>query len=169
MMKLILYFAVTCCVLNNIVGQLADKHDIHLMINDQSDLEQLWKNETAISETIMPLPYDNPRNITIRMAANNYTFDIPEFLHVLNLTNGDTLTMEGLTEGSAPGAATSAATNISCVHYNTSSNDDRSILKNASFADVSKIVYSGLSFTGCQAPLRIENVLTVIVENCIFK
>ena len=164
MMKLILYFAVACCALNDIVGQFADKHDIYLMINDQSDLEQLWKNAT-ISATIMPLPYDNPRNITIRMAANSYTLDIPEFLHVLNLTNGDTLTMEGLTEGSAPGTAN----NISCVHYNTSSNDDLSILKNASFADASRIVYSGLSFTRCQAPLRIENVLTVIVENCTFE
>ena len=159
MMELILYFAVVCCALNSIVGQFADNM---YSVNNQSDLEhsleQLRKNAAK-----MP-PDGTPRNITILMAAYNYTLDIPEFVHVLNLTNGDTLTMEGPNEGSAPDAAI-----ISCVHYNMSSNDDLIVLKNASFSDASRIVYSGISFTRCQAPLRIENVLTVIVENCIFE
>ena len=155
-MKLILSFTVLVyCILNGNTSQFTD--DIKVRINNQSDLEQLLK-----SATIAPRDTGTSRNITIWISANNYTLDIPKFLRVINLTYGDTLTMMGLNEGLGAPA-------ITCVHYNTSLNDSLIKLKDASFADASRIVCNGIKFTRCQAPLRIENVSMVIMENCDFE
>ena len=153
-MKLILSFTVLmCCIVNGNASQFTG--DVKVQINNQSDLEQLLK-----SATIEPCNASTSRNITIRIAANHYTLDIPKFLRVLNLTNGDTLTMMGF--------GLSAPT-ITCVHYNTSLHESRMELENAFFADALKIVCNGIKFTRCQAPLRIENVSMVIIENCDFE
>ena len=150
-----IFLVVAFCTLNIIVPQSTDDDTFVRVINNQSDLEQLWTNP------MIAAPPEGPsRNITIQMAANIYILDIPKFVRALNLADGDILTIAGPIGG---------ITDISCVDYNTSSNDDLDILRNASFANAAKIVCNGITFTRCQAPLRIENVSTVIVENCVFQ
>ena len=150
-----IFLMVVFCTLNVIVPQSTDDDTFVRVINNQSDLEQLWTNP------MIAAPPEGPsRNITIQMAANNYILDIPKFVRALNLADGDILTIAGLIGG---------ITNISCLDYNTSSNDDLDILRNASFTNAARIVCNGITFTRCQAPLRIENVSTVIVENCVFQ
>ena len=145
---------VVFCTLNVIVPQSTDDDTFVRVISNQSDLEKLWTNP-------MIAPPEGPsRNITIQMAANDYILDIPKFVRALNLADGDILTIAGPIGG---------IINISCLDYNTSSNDDLDILRNASFANAARIVCNGITFTRCQAPLRIENVSTVIVENCVFQ
>lgn len=155
-MEWILSGVVAFCVLNNVALQYADE-ECTVLINNQSDLDQNLEGLRCTANGTAPVGGSRPsRNITIKMNANDYILDIVEFVNAVNLTDGDVFTLRG----------TGGTINISCSSYSNTSYD---LLRMASFKRALEIVYDGITFTSCPAPLRIEDVTSVIIENCVFQ
>ncbi|XP_065908085.1 uncharacterized protein [Dysidea avara] len=93
-----------------------------------------------------------PRYIQLSLTANTYQLNITKFVHGVDLKENDTLMVEG--EG-----AYISCTGVDGVHASN---------LYLSIARASMVVFDGLVFTGCLRPIFVEEVKTVVIQNCAF-
>ena len=124
-----------------------DLADWTVTITNQSELNQFLNNATS---------RDNIRCVHLSLAAgNSYKLDIVKFMQI-NLEHNASLTVVG--EG--------GGVDINC----TASLSDLEELRklNLSLSRASLVMLDGLVFTSCPLPIVIEEVLTVVINNCHF-
>ena len=79
-----------------------------------------------------------------------------KFVHGVDLKENDSLTVTGEV----------SAVIINCV------DDARSILEylqSRRLLHASVVIFDGLVFTGCLLPIYVEEVNTVVIQNCVFR
>ncbi|XP_065905479.1 uncharacterized protein [Dysidea avara] len=124
-----------------------DLADWTVTITNQSELNQFLNNATS---------RDNIRCVHLSLAAgNSYKLDIVKFMQI-NLEHNASLIVVG--EG--------GGVDINC----TASLSDLEELRklNLSLSRASLVMLDGLVFTSCPLPIVIEEVLTVVINNCHF-
>jgi len=147
-MKWIIRSIVFFIALNGVVAQPVVYLNDRQVINNQSMLDRLLNDSSTPKE-------NRPSNITIEMTANDYTLDIPKFIRAVNVVDGDIFTILG----------TGGIINITCANNEGLSDNLRSAL----FSRAASIVFDGVMFRKCPAPLRFENVAMVMIVNCVFQ
>ena len=91
-----------------------------------------------------------PRCIQLSLTGDSYQLNVTKFVRGLNLKENDSLKVE--VEGERA--------YISCMDVHASS----LLLSRASM-----VVFDGLVFTGCLRPIYVEEVNTVVIQNCVFR
>jgi len=151
-MKWIIRSIVFFIALNGVVSQPVVYLNDRQVINNQSMLDRF------LNDSSTPAPQSEekrPSNITIEMTANDYILDIPKFIRAVNVVDGDIFTIMG----------TGGIVNITCANNEGLSDNLRSAL----FWRAASIVFDGVMFRRCPAPLRFENVAMVMIVNCVFQ
>ena len=122
----------------------------NVTIHVQEELDSFVDNVTSFNSKNMD------RCIQLFLTGKNYKLDITEMMKI-KIGTGGGLVIVGLT---------SPRVKINCVSSVSGLKELRNILKPLS--NVSLVVLDGLQFTGCPVPVVLEEVSTVIVQNCEF-
>ena len=118
-------------------------------VSNQSQLDRFLDNITSQKRD---LGCRYPSYIQLSLTANTYQLNITKFVHGVDLKENDTLMVEG--EG-----AYISCTGVDGVHASN---------LYLSIARASMVVFDGLVFTGCLRPIFVEEVKTVVIQNCAF-
>ena len=143
------YISLFCCLYGFVCVEVCASNVGNITITNQSELDQFLDNATSSRR-------DNLRCIHLSLeAGNSYKLDIVKFMQ-LNLEHNASLTVVG--EG--------GGVDINCT---TSLSDLEELRKlNLSLSRASLVLLDGLVFTSCPVPIVIEEVLTVVINNCHF-
>ena len=122
----------------------------NVTIHGQEELNNFVDNVTSFKSKNMD------RCIQLFLTGKNYKLDIIKVMKI-ELGTGGGLVIAGLTK---------RRVKINCVANVSGFEELKSILKPLS--NVSLVVLDGLLFTGCPIPVVLEEISTVIVQNCEF-
>ena len=124
---------------------------IYDSITKQSELDQFVES--------VRLNHNDSSCIQLSLVGNNsYTLDIVDFMNVtsFSIANNGSLIMQGM----------GGIVDINCVSSQSDLNELLQILRPISNAQL--VILDGLVFINCPVPVLIEEVSTVIVQNCVF-
>ena len=123
---------------------------ISTTINGQRELSDFVNNVTSTNA-------DKDRCIQLLLTGKSYSLDIIKIMR-MKLGTGGGLVIVGVAN---------ARVAINCVAPNVS--DLEELINNSTLvANVSLVVLDGLLFAECPVPVVLEEVSTVIVQNCVF-
>ena len=125
--------------------------DWNILITNQSELNQFV--ETA------RLNHNNGKCIYLSLVGNiSYTLDIVDFMNVTScsIANGGSLIVQGI----------DGKVEIDCVSSQSDWDELLQILRPISNAVL--VVFDELVFINCPVPVLIEEVSTVMIQNCVF-
>ena len=126
-------------------------NNISTTINGQRELDDFVNNVTSTND-------DKDRCIQLSLTGESYSLDIIKIMRMKLGTSGGLVIV---------GAASNPRVTINCVVVNVS--DYKELINNSTLvANVSLVVLDGLLFTECPVPVVLEEVSTVIVQNCVF-
>ncbi|XP_065904297.1 uncharacterized protein [Dysidea avara] len=140
--NLTVYILLLCCLYRIVCSD-----ECNVTITKQSELDQFLNSATS---------RDKVRCVHLSLAAgNSYKLNIVKFMQI-NLEHNASLIVVG--EG--------GGVDINC----TASLSDLEELRklNLSLSRASLVLLDGLVFTSCPVPIVIEEVLTVVINNCYF-
>ena len=115
-------------------------------VNDQSHLDEFITNISSYSSDHVC--------IELSLVGTSYKLDLLQLMRINLGTNGSLMIMSD------------SSVNINCVSNVTDPDELRDMLQPMSRALL--VLFDGLVFTKCPVPLVIEEVSTVIVQNCVF-
>ena len=105
------------------------------------------------------MSHNDNKCIELSLVGNNsYTLDIVDFMNVtsFSIANNGSLIMQGM----------GGIVDINCVSSQSDLNELLQILRPISNAQL--VILDELVFINCPVPVLIEEVSTVIVQNCVF-
>ena len=153
---LLIYILLSGCGnvdLNEAVNCFSERFDSvirwNISITGQDELDGFIDNITSLND-------DTDRCIQIILTRSSYDVDIIRILGT-KLGTGGGFVMMGVAD---------TPVMIDCVADASGLEDLRNNLK--PLADVSLVVLDGLLFTECPVPIVLEEVSTVMVQNCVF-
>ena len=123
----------------------------NVSITNQSELDQFVEAAR--------MNHNDNKCIELSLVGNNsYTLDIVDFMNVtsFSIANNGSLIMQGM----------GGIVDINCVSSQSDLNELLQILRPISNAQL--VILDGLVFINCPVPVLIEEVSTVIVQNCVF-
>ena len=123
----------------------------NVLINGQEELDNFVNNVTAFTDDD-----DTDKCVQLFLTRKVYKLNMIKIMGA-RLGTGGGLVMVGLAN---------PRVTINCVANISGLEELRSNLK--ALANVSLVVLDGLKFAGCPVPVVIEEVTTVIVQNCDF-
>lgn len=121
-------------------------------IHGQKELDSFFDNLTSFSNG------STDRCIQLILTGHSYKLDVIKLMKI-KLGTADGLTIFGHN-------VDNPRVKINCVSEESGLEELRSLLKPLS--NVSLVVLKGLTFIGCPVPVVLEEVSTVIVQNCNF-
>ncbi|XP_065913374.1 uncharacterized protein [Dysidea avara] len=151
-----LYIGLVCLtVVRVVVSSTAYCSTTNFTVSNQSQLVRLLDNMTLLMKE------EGPRCIQLSLAANIYDmFAIAEFVSRVHLTILDSLVVVG----EVSGMVDINCDNVTMVsEKNYLNNTDVKIIR------TSMVVFDGLQFTRCLLPIHVEEVNTVVIQNCVFR
>ena len=120
----------------------------NISINEQEELNDFVDNVTSIAA-------EENRCIQLLLTGKSYALEITKLMRIKLGTSGGLVII---------GVAKSLVT-INCVDFS----DLEELKKELKpLANISLVVLDGLLFTKCLVPVVLEEVSTVIVQNCVF-
>ena len=123
----------------------------NVSIDKQEELDNIVHNITSTND-------DKDRCIQLFLTGKSYALDIIKIMRMKLGTSGGLVIV---------GAASNPRVTINCVVANVS--DLEELINNSTLvADVSLVVLDGLLFAQCPVPVVLEEVSTVIVQDCLF-
>ena len=122
----------------------------NISISEQSDLNDFIGNVTSFTDD------DKDRCIQLLLTGKSYSLDMIKIMRI-KLGTGGGLVIVGVPD---------QPVKINCIADASGLEDLRNSLK--PLANVSLVVLDGLLFTECPVPVVLEEVSTVIVQNCVF-
>ena len=122
----------------------------NVTIHGQKELDSSFDNLTSFSNV------STDRCIQLILTGQSYRLDVIDLMKIKLGTTGG-LTIFG---------AANPRVKINCVSEESDLEKLRSLLK--ALSNVSLVVLKGLTFIGCPVPVVLEEVSTVIVQNCDF-
>ena len=125
--------------------------DWNVSITNQSELNE-FMNAARLN-------YNDSSCIQLSLVGNNsYTLDILDFMNVtsFSIANNGSLIMQSM----------GGKVDINCVSSQSDLNELLQILRPISNAQL--VILDGLVFINCPVPVLIEEVSTVMVQNCAF-
>ena len=123
----------------------------NISISKQGDLNDFVDNVMSFTDD------DKDRCIQLFLTGESYTLDMIKIMRI-KLGSGGGLVIIGVTNGQP--------VEINCVAAVSGLQDLRNSL--IPLANTSLVVLDGLLFTECPVPVVLEEVSTVIVQNCVF-
>ena len=125
----------------------------NISIDDQEELDKFIGNATSTND-------DKDRCIQLFLTGESYTLDVMKIMGIKLGTGGGLVIV---------GVANNAPVTINCVATSNAISDSEELINNSTLVTkVSLVVLDGLLFTGCPVPVVLEEVSTVIVQNCVF-
>ena len=121
----------------------------NISISEQGDLDDFVDSITSFTNI-------KDRCIQLFLTGESYTLDMVKIMRIKLGSDGG-LVIVGLSDQSVK---------LNCVADASGLEDLRNSLK--PLANVSLVVLDGLIFTECPVPVVLEEVSTVIVQNCVF-
>ena len=119
-------------------------------ISDQLQLDRFIDNITSWRREP---GHHCPRCIHLSLVANSYQLNVTKFVRGLDLRENDSLKVE----------VKGHRAYISCTDV------DSSHASNLLLSRAALVVFDGLMFTGCFFPIYVEEVNSVMIQNCIFR
>ena len=116
-------------------------------VANQLDLDRFIANVTTQSQEMSRYPMCIHLSLATNFEADSYQVDLTKLVLGVSLNKNDSLRVEVAEGGRA---------NISC----------KGAMK---FSKASLILFDGLLFTGCAVPVYVEEVDTVVMQNCVFR
>ena len=124
----------------------------NISIDEQEELDEFIDNATSTN--------DKDRCIQLFLTGESYTLDVMKIMGIKLGTGGGLVIV---------GVANNAPVTINCVATSNAISDSEELINNSTLvAKVSLVVLDGLLFTECPVPVVLEEVSTVIVQNCVF-
>ena len=122
-------------------------------VSNQSELD-IWLDDMTLERT----QNRGPRCIQLSLTANEYQLNVTNFARGVDLMENDSLLVRG--KGS-----------ISCNSAANLFGEDSvaDYLSSTKLSKASLVVFDGLVFTGCVLPVNVEEVDTVVIQNCVFR
>ena len=120
-------------------------------LSNQSQLDRFL--DSIISRRRNSGCHSSPRHIQLSLTANSYQLNITKFVLGVDLKGNDSLKVEG--EGER---VYICCTGVDGVHAS-----------NLYLSKASMVVFDGLVFTRCLRPIYVEEVNTVVIQNCVFQ
>ena len=125
----------------------------NISIYEQEELDKFIDNVTSTND-------DKDRCIQLFLTGESYTLDVMKIMRI-KLGAGGGLVIVGV--------ANDAPVTINCVATSNAISDSEELINNSTLvSNVSLVVLDGLLFTECPVPVVLEEVSTVIVQNCVF-
>ena len=142
-----------CSVLENYIDGV---QFVTKQASNQSQLDQFLDNILSQRQD-----QDRARCIQLSLAGGIYRLNVTKFVHGLELKEYDSLIVRG--EG--------GVVNIYCLSIDSATMSPKmsDYLQSRRILNASMVVFDGLVFTGCLLPIYVEEVKTVVIQNCVFR
>ena len=138
------------CVNPKIRGT-ADCSVVVRRISDQSQFDLIMKDLSDIND-------NTTRCIHLSLMGSSFILDLPQLMRINLGTNGSLV---------ITGHGSNRSVNINCSTTVTNLENLRNTLRPISRASLA--MFDGLVFTKCPVPIVIEEVSSVIIQNCVFR
>ena len=122
-------------------------------VSDQFQLDRFIDNITSLQPD-----EQQPRTIQLSLTPNVYQLNITKFVRRVNALDNYILIVKGENGEVLLNCVDEGVVNISREH-----------LQNRRMLQASMIVLDRLVFTGCVLPVYVEEVDTVVIQNCVFR